>query len=634
MIKISRVGLLKIVCLLVVSPSLQAQSDARYPVFSSEKLYRPEKAPSCKFLVDSYCQYLHSPESEGNLIVKRAKGPIEILCGNTENEFSQAFYRYSEAKMRNRRRLPADFRRVLERSNYFGKLKSFLGRPSRSKMSLQTRLSSEKSDYELGYLWNAALNETVLLRMGSKYSGFHSLPERLIPIELQLETRRVRRLLIAEISQGLWKDDPNWARVEEGFSRLQESFLRMIPKLDIDPRIQQDWIKRIREVKLVLPGSMPAIADDECSTTRSNAYYYTYLNLITVCAGDFNSEDVLLTLAHEMAHSLGLDRSRYLFEIQSEFGKDLAELRNQVCQPKAFSCESWSQYKQEFSNSLKSLDGYQPELPQFQRCLKQRPTQRILTGPDLIRFAQTLTNDRVAELASSNKFLRITKEQIPMADKSQKNPNFLDPCSYYLWSRGEEPIDDELTTLLYFTAEYRCSQGPEASRIRRAIETSKKMTTQLVEKTLRLEGEFSAKKTLGREGFASPPMERFADVVGSYAMAELLSEIPETWDRQNVFLASSSWQCAPPSLARDFPEEISIESEYFLSNYSFGEDRRKEILSEPLRKTLGCEKDFEFRECRLPFKDDSKSLAFQTSESALSANEKVSQAEPQADPKP
>lgn len=599
----SRIQIFAIFCLLVSCTSTEKMVEApRYRMFSSETLYTPQEAPKCKFLVDSYCNYLHSPESEGNLTIKRSKNPIEILRGHTENEFSQAFYRYSEAKMRNRNQLPADFRRVLERYNYFGKLKTFLTRPARINMSLQSRLSTENADYELGFIWNAALNETIILRMSQKYPGFHSIPEKYIPIELQLESRRVRRDLVSEVSLALWKNDPNWVKVEEGFERLRANFLRMIPRLDISEEIQKDWMNRLNEVKLVLPGSLPAIADDECSTTRSNAYYYTYLNLITVCAGDFNSEDVLLTLAHEIAHALGIDRTRYLFEVQSDFGKKLARLRTMVCEPKIFSCEDWATYKQGFDESLSSLDGYEPELPEFQRCLKQRPTSRILTAYDLTRFAQSYVNDRIADLASSNKFVRITKEQMPMGRKSQKNPNYLDPCSYYLWSHGEEPIDDELTTLLYFTAEYRCSQGKETSRIREAIETSKVMTTKLVEKTIKIEGEFSSKKSLGREGFASPPMERFADVVGSYALAELLNELPEKWDRQNVFLAGSSWQCTPPSLASNFPEETSIENEYILTTHSMGEQRRKEILSEPLRNAIGCEKDFEFNECKLPFK--------------------------------
>lgn len=593
-----------LLCFISCTPKERLTSVTPARMFSSETLYSsPKEAPKCKFLLDSYCNQLHSPESQGNISVKRSKGPIEIRQGSTENGFSEAYFRYSEAKMRNRYQLPADFRRVLDRSNYFGKLKLFLSRLPRTKMSLQDRLTSENADFELGYIWSAALNEAVLLRMSQKFPGFHNLPEKSVPVEYNLESRRVRRQLISDISTGLWKGDKNWNDVQEGFEKLRLGFMRMIPRLDIDEDIKSDWVQRIKDVQLVLPGSLPAIADEECSTVRANAYYYTYLNLITVCAGDFNSEDTLLTLAHEMAHALGIDRTRYLFAIRSEFGQRLAGLRHNICQPEAFSCEKWAEYKNNFSNTLGSLDGYEPELPDFQRCLKQRPTARTLGTNELERFARSFVNDRISDLASSNRFVRITKEKIPMKDrKEQKNPNYLNPCNYYLWSQGEEPIDDELTTLLYFTAEYRCSSGKEATRIKEAIELSKEMTTKLMEKTLKIEGEFSARNVLEREGFSSPPFERFADVVGSYAMSELLNELPEVWDRRNVFLASNSWQCVAPSIASDFPEETSVENEYIFSSHALGEQRRKEIFSEPLRQALSCEKDFEFNECKLPFK--------------------------------
>ncbi|MFW1406218.1 hypothetical protein ACEV85_23505, partial [Vibrio parahaemolyticus] len=62
-----------------------------------------------------------------------------------------------------------------------------------------------------------------------------------------------------------------------------------------------------------------------------NAYYYRYLNVITVCAGDFNSEDIVLTLAHEMAHALDISRSFYLQKVNSELGVAQKEIRDQVC---------------------------------------------------------------------------------------------------------------------------------------------------------------------------------------------------------------------------------------------------------------------------------------------------------------
>ncbi len=571
--------------------------------FSSEEFYSASNMPQCKSMLDTYCNILYSPDVLGNLEVKNLQSSIKVLQGETHNQFSHVFYRYSQAKVQNQKSLPSDFYRILSRSDYFTKLKTFLERAPRTLMSVEQRLASEQMDFELGYLWTMSFNEAILARMDGKYPGFHKLPENLIPFELQLERRRQRRRLVSDISQALWRNDKNWKKVEQGFTHLQNSYLHMIARLDIPENTRTTWLERISEIKLVLPGAYQAISNEECSSTTVNAFYYTYLNILTICAGDFNSEDILQTLAHEMGHALGIDRSQYLFAIRSAFGQKLSSLRHDICQPKSFSCDGWNSFKTTFNESLTSLDGYTTELPEFQRCLKRRETAKIPGPEEIARFARTLTGDRISELASSNRFLRITKRDLPTPNgRSQKNPNFLNPCSYYLWSQGEEPIDEEITTMIFFTAEYRCSDKADTQRIKDSIEVAKNMTNQVLQRTLRIEGEFSSRSLLESEGFSSTPVERFADVIGSYALAQLLMDVPNQTERQNRFLASSSWQCLEPSLDSHFPEESSVEKEYIFDSHTEGDQRRKELFTAPIREAISCKKDFEFKECSLPFK--------------------------------
>lgn len=574
--------------------------------FSADSFHKQKEKPKCKFLLDSYCNYLYSPDVQGNLEVKRGKSrsATKVLQGETANEFSQVFFQYSLAKIRNQRFMPRDFNRSLNQYGYFNKLQDFLKRGSRKDMSISQRMTIEKLDYELGSIWSASINETILNRMILKYPGFHQISDRMMPIELTLESRRIRRNLISEISRAIWRDDANWKKVENGFQRLQASYNRMINKLDISSSLKSEWTKRISDIKIVLPGAMPAISNEECSTTTVNAYYYGHLNVLTVCAGDFNSEDIIQTVAHEMGHALAIDRSQYLFQQTSAFGKSLAELRTNVCEPAKFSCDQWNGYKGKFDSQLHSLDGFKPEVPEFQSCLRRHTVSKTLEPTDIARFARSIVKDRVSSLASSDRFLRITKSEVPTRNgKTQKNPNFLNPCAYYLWSQGEEPIDDELTTLLYFTAEYRCSADkPAAERLKNSIEVAKTLTTAILEKTIEIEGSYSSREQIELEGYASANSERFADVIGSYAMAELLLEIPDKWDRQNKFLASSSWQCSEPSLASHFPEESAIEKEYSSEAHTEGDLRRKELLSYPIREAIACEKDFEAKECTLKFK--------------------------------
>jgi hypothetical protein len=126
------------------------------------------------------------------------------------------------------------------------------------------------------------------------------------------------------------------------------------------------------------------------------------------------------------------------------------------------------------------------------------------------------------------------------------------------------------------------------------------MLTRIEEEVLRMEGEFSSEKSLQAEGFSSSPTERFADVVGSETLAYLLEDIPELKTRRSLFLASSSWQCKKPSLAKFFPDESRVQHQYTYGSHSDGEDRKKELIPASIRLALGCKKDFDFNECLFP----------------------------------
>lgn len=579
------------------------QPPERLKTFTVEAYKVDAAAPRCKALLDSYCGYLYSPEASGNLEIKRTFDSIKILQGETANQLSQVFFRYAEAKLKSQRNLPRDFHRALVRNNYFAKLRVLIERKPLVQMSLADRIAIDHLAYELNALWSAALNQTVITRMTVKYPGFHRLSEKSIPTELSLERVRVRRWLLTEVSRSIWKNDENWRRVEATFERLKGSYARLIASLELGKDEATEWQRQIADLQLILPGSLPSIADEECSSTKANAYYYAHLNAITVCAGDFNSEDILQTLAHEMGHALGIERAQYLFKARSKFGERIARLRQAVCQPNGWSCGEWEQFYKDFPALLESLNGFRPSLTEAQRCLKRRPTSKTLTDDDIDRFATNIVNDRISSLAARDRFLRITKAQIPMPNGGvQNNPNFLNPCSYYLWSQGEEPIDDELTTLLFFTASYRCSAESNGKKLRNGIEVAQQMSTSLLAKSLRIEGEFSARNELESGGFSSPPGERFADLIGSYAMADYLAHLNEVWDRRAKFLAGSSWLCSEPSLASHYPEENSIEKSFVFDSHAEDEQRRKELMSIPIRNTIQCEKDFEFNECVLPLK--------------------------------
>jgi hypothetical protein len=573
--------------------------------FSLGEMLRPGIAPiGCRKMLDGYCSVLNSPGTQGNLWVGHGANAVPVLQGRTKNDFTSAYYFYARAKLRAKEAFPSDFKSALEAQEYFQKLEHVLNRPARESMTIDGRIHANRRGEEVDRIWISAVAETVLRRLGQKFPGFHRLAEDLIPIEQTMERTRIRRELISEISRVIWKKDRNWARVETSFEKLRKHYLEILGRVDIPTALRDEWMSRIKSVKLVIPGALPAIADAECSTTQANAFYYPHLNLITVCAGDFNSEDILLTVAHELSHALDVDRSLYLYERDSDFGNSIQALRGNVCHPKTFSCDGWNAFKATFPKRLDTLAGFQPALPDFQRCLKRRPTKKALTEGDIDRLAEQDTAQQVSSLASSGVFLGITKELIPLANgKKTPNPNYLNPCSYRLWSQGEEPIDDDLTQLLFFTAEYRCSTIEPNERLRQAIALSKSMATEVTKAAIRSEGEFSSRADMEVEGFASSPVERFADVLGSYAFAAYLADIPDVMTRRYDFLASTSWQCDRPSLDTLYPEESRIQEAFVFDPHSEIEERKKEVFTAPIQSAVDCVPDFKFAACELKFKD-------------------------------
>ena len=424
-----------------------------------------------------------------------------------------------------------------------------------------------------------------------------------MPPEYDIELQKERRKLLNQVSLALWREDKNWGEVEATFKVLQQAYLKVIDRLQVEESLKKDLRERILSVQLVLPGSIPEISDYECSSTTINAYYYRYLNVITVCAGDFNSEDILQTLAHEMAHAIDITRSIYLFKMKSELVTQQKRFRKQICSQKKVDCQEWASFKKNVPEYLNYFDKFKPEFKSFNQCLKRRVTTKSPNRSDYERVAQGLTVSTFSSLAGADYFLRITKDKLPLkSGKLVKNPYYLNPCAYYLWTKEEEPPEDEINSLVYFTAEYTCGNPKSADRFRNALDASKNMTEQILARTMAVGGEFGSTDRLINEGFASPPSERFADVMGSYAIAEFFNQNPSVEDRRGKYLASISWLCSEPSLKTQFPDESKVENDFYEDTHTDGILRFQEMLSAPIRSSLQCQKDFEFNECTLPMK--------------------------------
>ena len=553
----------------------------------------------CLNLLNNYCDELYSPEAFGNIRLER-ENPIKILQGDTKNQLSHVFYSYSKAKIKNKNKLPKDFLYFLNQNNYFKKLNSFISKKPIPQMSIEDRFRFELTNYDLGAIWQSSLNNTVLQRMNQKHPGFYKIPPKLIPIEFEIEQKKIRRQIITEISKEIWHEDQNWAKVVTGFTDLKQSFLNTFDSLSIPTDLKNTWKRRLTSMQLVLPGSMPEISDEECSTTTANAYYYDTLNVVTVCAGGFNSEDAIFTLAHEMGHAFDFETTFYNYSKETPLFLKLIKLRDESENGvNKKSCAEWSNFKQNSETLLKGFDKFSYSILETNRCLKVNKETQLMEDKDQVRIATKTTDIMFDYLASNNYFLRLTKEKIPVnAKRSEKNPNYKNPTSYFPWSRKSEPVDDMLYALVLFNFEYFCSnQTNKESNMKDSIDVAYKEMKKIIQYKLKTQGEFSENQEAIWENFSSPSSERFADFIATHAVADYLKRYQDLWEKRSKYLASLSWVCEPPSLSSKFKNESQVEREYEKDTHSQGNLRKMELFSAPIREILHCKKDFSFTEC-------------------------------------
>lgn len=579
-------------------------SDSPAPTEDAEMPFRfiNEDKPPCLGMVKSFCKSLYSPSNLGKLNIPLRNESFEIRRGKTDNDFSQAYYEYAQTQLRFRDQLPREFRAILAQRSYFEKLKAYLARKPRKEMSLEDRVATLRLAGEIDAIWNGAMNETVLKRMERKFRGFSRMSEDSIPIELVNEGKRVRSTLVAEISKAIWIDHPNWKRVERTFATVKDAYRVFIAKNQtLSPEIREDWMERINSIRLMVPGGDPEMDMYDCSRTEENAYYYAKRNYLTVCAGDFNAEDITQTIAHEMAHALDVNRSLVIHEARSELGRQLDSLRERSCNGAQYSCGEWKRFKQYLPQYTSELATFTPQIPEFNSCLKARGTRGSLTEDYIERVAKEDVQDAVSTLAENHVFLRMLTPEIPMMDGSQtSNPAHMNPCGYYLWDNITPPFQEDLTLLMFFTTEYRCSPelAPE-KRFQEAIEKAKEMQTEIVAARIRTEGEFSPRWRLNADGYAAPPGERFADALAGIVFSSILKKETDVGKRRATYLSNTGWLCSKPSLRHLLPQEAAILKQYYAEPHSENTIRQQELLSTDIREALACELDFEAKECTL-----------------------------------
>lgn len=578
------------------------QSQLTADRFETKMYVVPAQEMGCEDLVEDFCKELYSPDSKGNLTIYDGAQQYTTRQGETVNNFESAKYLYYRALLDQAEKLPKDLRTALYKRDFFSALQNMLKRPSRKMVGFEQSIINSDDETAVESKWKSAFDETIMVRLDKKFPGVYKLSDGERPQEADLESLRIKNRIWSELSLSLWAKNSRWQKVKQQFVGLKISFRRVLQEKIKEKELLEHLLKKLEKITLTLPGQNPITANSSCISVSKNAYYYPYLNTLTVCAGYFNSGEQIQTLAHELAHAFDNNSLLIDFQQSTELVKQLRRLKKKVCSPEAFDCEGWQNFKNSYLSFLQGLDSYSIVHRDFHKCLQKEQTDKKVDLAIVKEKADLITRDRYSDMAESEAFFRITNKSLPRENnQAVKNPNYMNPCAYYVWDNDPFSLDSEMLSLIFFTSESKCKPIDQPEQLRAAIDLSKSMTAQLFEKILMEEGEFSARAEMQEGGYSSPSSERFADKLGSYVVADYLKQFSQVREKRGRFLVSTVWLCEKPSLKKSNSQFLRVLKDLIVdrSLHADYEERRRDWLSQVVVEQLSCEKDFEDNGCEL-----------------------------------
>lgn len=562
--------------------------------------YAAASEPGCLKMVQNFCDQLHQGPNPGNLKLKSGEQVVELKLGRTANDIDEAEYAYHKAKITYRKRLPKDFRALLDSKGYFEILRKHLERKPLDKM---TPKEFNADLYNRGLaitIWENAQRATRISRMEKLHPGFSKL--KWLPRELAQKNAKAMYELDEQIAVALWEKHPNWSRTKASFEKVRKTFVEIIQKeLPLNEVVKEQWIKKINAVELFVPGTnlLSRAGEPGCESTLKNAFYSFALNKITVCAGYFNTHEVTATLTHELAHALDPGSAMYDQLAASGAGELFVKLRQSACSRAKPDCASWSAWKSTFRASLNSLGEFQPVPLKFAQCLQRKADLKEIDLSFLERSSRSAAIKHASDVAKRNDFLELAKDELILPDGTKTgNPGHLNPCGLLAPKVPVATFSEALET--FFVNEYQCAdEGSPPKRLDVAIASAKELTGELIAAERKFGGRFSRADWMMHEKYALPIGEQFADVLGMHAYAKILRETPSIELRRHLFFGSTGHHCPSQSLSKAYPEEYEAQKKHSSIRHSKFYERFEEALTQDVREALGCKKDFEREDCRI-----------------------------------
>lgn len=596
--------------LLVLAPfaNLRTAQSASAPTPEAPPYSVPStENPGCSSILENFCDALWAPGHEGNILLRHGVSGTEepgdlILLGRAANQTSYPYRLFGEAKLAARPYLPAPLLKRLNARHYFEKLQHNLAAKPLPKMSRAEVEANRQLYQDLADIWEAALEECAIDAVTRDHPGFFRLTEEHMPTGISQEYYRAKDRLETEANRAIWSHHPRWPAMQ---ALLDEIKRDLVAAIDSSPgpsaELKDAWKKRIAAIQLMLPGSDPELLDDHdrhCASTERNAVYWTLRDRLEICGGYIMNGDPSRTVAHELAHSLGVHRNEVAHLLASPLAERLSHLRDRTCAKDYISCADWAKWKMDFESDLAS---YQSGPDLDTKMLACFQTREIKGPPDpstLDFIAREWVSSNLEDQAQRDRLIRLTKDEEILRDGSKHpNPAYLDPCGLYYVNILRDPINPSYTLNTFFVNEYRChaagTPDSPAKHLEDAVEGARKLELDLRARELASASRFSSIRELERHGYAEDVEEDLADNLGEIVYASYLKRLDREDDRRAEFFSSMASLCDEPSLEKLYPEEAQVQKKYDLDPHSEGIDRRRKLMTAPIREALGCHKDFD-----------------------------------------